>query len=160
MKKPLKIATISRKQEDINHLQEQCGIEDDDDVQEEEVQEVEVARNPMNKNKSGHLCVTCDQRFVSNNGLEKHIIDKHTELWCDNCGKLFQNKRAVENHMDYCEELGMEAVECNKCQKKLVTWGSKRHKCQPQKKVISCKVCERIFKTIDNMKKHIAKDHK
>ena len=118
---------VDEQQEDINHLQEQCGIDDDEDVQEEEVheeevqeedvQEVELARNPMNKNKSGHLCVTCDQRFVSNNGLENHIMNTHTNLCCDYCGKLFPNKRTVEKHMDHCEVLGLEAVECNKCNK-------------------------------------------
>ena len=62
--------------------------------------------------------------------------------------------------MDQCEQLSMEAVKCDKCQKKLVRWGSKRHKCQPHKKPISCKVCERIFKTIDEVKNHIADEHR
>ena len=54
----------------------------------------------------------------------------------------------------------MEAVECTKCSKKLVRWGSKKHKCQPHKKPISCTVCERIFKTFDEVKKHAADEHK
>ena len=148
---------LEEKDDDIKHLQEQCGIEEIDDNDEVHVV---TERNLMNKTTSGHLCVTCNQRFASNNGLEKHIEEKHTELWCDICGKLFRNRREVNNHMDQCEQLGMEAVECEKCKKKLVRWGSKRHKCQPHRKPISCKVCERVFKTIDEVKKHIADEHR
>ena len=71
----------------------------------------------MNKTTSGHLCVTCNQRFSSSNGLEKHMEEKHMELWCDICGKLFRNRREFTNHMDQCEQLSMEAVECDKSQK-------------------------------------------
>ena len=74
--------TIDENKEYIKQLEEQCQTSDEG---EDEVEEVEVARNPMNKNQSGHLCLTCNQRFVTNNGLEKHIQDKHTELWCDYC---------------------------------------------------------------------------
>ena len=61
----------------IKQLEELCQTNDEDD-KEDEVQEVGLVRNPMSKNKSGHLCVTCDQRFAKNNGLEKHILYKHT----------------------------------------------------------------------------------
>ena len=54
----------------------------------------------------------------------------------------------------------MEAIECDKCSKKLVRWGTKNHKCQPLKKQISCTVCERIFKTDNDVKKHVANEHK
>lgn len=54
----------------------------------------------------------------------------------------------------------MEAVECNKCKKRLVKWGSKRHICQAPKKLLSCNICERVFKTNDQVKKHVANEHK
>ena len=149
--------TIDENKEYIKQLEEQCQTSDEG---EDEVEEVEVARNPMNKNQSGHLCLTCNQRFVTNNGLEKHIQDKHTELWCDYCGDMFRNKSELDKHMEQCGELGMEAVECDKCSKKLVRWGSRKHKCQPQKKAISCTVCDMIFKTVDDVKRHAADEHR
>ena len=111
----------------IKQWEELCQTNDEDD-KEDEVQEVGLVRNPMSKNKSGHLCVTCDQRFAKNNGLEKHILDKHTELWCDYCGILCRNKNELKQHMEQCQELGMEAIECNKCSKKLVTETESRQK--------------------------------
>ena len=133
---------VDEQEDNIQHLKEQCGIDDD------ETQEVEIsgARNSMSRNSSGHLCVTCDQTFTTNNGLEKHIEDKHTELWCDHCGNLFRNKAELNKHMENCDELGMEAVECKKCNKKMVKWGSKKHKCQPPKEVIACNTCEEFSK--------------
>ena len=114
----------------------------------------------MNRNSSGHLCVTCEHTFATNNGLEKHIEDKHTGLWCDHCGALFRNKAELNKHTENCDELGMEATECKKCNKKMVRWGSKKHKCQPQKEVIACNICERIFKTTAEVKKHVADEHR
>ena len=143
----------------IKQLEELCQTNDEDD-KEDEVQEVGLVRNLMSKNKSGHLCVTCDQRFAKNNGLEKHILDKHTELWCDYCGIMCRNKNELKQHMEQCQERGMEAIECDKCSKKLVRWGTKNHKCQPLKKLISCTVCERVFKTDNDVKKHVANEHK
>ena len=139
----------------IKHLQEQCGIDDDED----DVEEVPVQRNLMDKNKSGHLCLTCNFRFTSNNGLEQHIQEKHTELSCNYCEKSFRTKREANNHMDHCEQLGTEAIECNNCNKKFVRWGSKKHKCQPPQKQIACKTCDRMFKTISELKKHITDEH-
>ena len=103
----------------IKHLQEQCGIDDDDD----DVQEVAVQRNMMDKNQSGHLCLTCNFRFTSNNGLEQHIQEKHTDLSCNYCETSFRTKREANNHMDHCEQLGTEAIECNNCNKKFCTVG-------------------------------------
>ena len=147
----------SEDQDDIiKHLKEQCGAEDD----EEEVEEVPVARNLMNRNQSGHMCVVCNQRFVSNGGLEQHIKDKHTEFKCNYCEKDFRTKREMDVHMDHCAELGMAAVECDKCHKKLVRWGSKKHNCQVPQKQISCTVCQRIFSNRGELKKHIADEHR
>jgi hypothetical protein len=73
----------------IKNLQEQCGIDDDED----DVEEVPVQKNLMDKNKSGHLCLTCNFRFTSNNGLEQHIQEKHTELSCNYCEKSFKTKK-------------------------------------------------------------------
>ena len=64
------------------------------------------------------MCVVCNQRFVSNGGLEQHLKDKHTDLNCNYCEKNFRTKREMDVHMDHCEELGMAAVECDKCHKK------------------------------------------
>ena len=147
--------TIDEQADNIKHLEEQCGI----DENEEDIEEVSMERNLMNKNQSGHLCVTCTQKFTTNNGLEKHMKDKHTEFVCDYCDDVFRTKREFERHMAQCEELGLEAVECNN-KKKLVRWGSKKHKCQPTKKTIACTTCERIFKTIPEMKKHKANEHR
>ena len=59
---------------DIKRLKVQCDIDDED-----EVQEITAARNPMKKNKA--VYVTCNQIFAKKNWLKKHIQEEHTELW-------------------------------------------------------------------------------
>ena len=63
----LKLKLMSNKEQNV--------MEDND-----KVQDTHVVRNPINKKKIGHLCVTSSQRFSTTNGLEKHIQDKHTQL--------------------------------------------------------------------------------
>ena len=55
-------------------LQEQCDIDDED-----EVHEITGARILMKKNRP--VCVTCNPTFAIKNRLKKHIQEEHTELW-------------------------------------------------------------------------------
>ena len=50
----------------------------------------------------------------------------------------------------------MEAVQCNHCQKKFTVCGSKKHELLTHMKILYFQVCERIFKTINKVKKHEA----
>ena len=54
---------VDEQQDDIKHVQEQCDIDDED-----EVQEMTATRNLMKKKKA--LYLTCNQTFVRRNGLK------------------------------------------------------------------------------------------
>ena len=56
---------VDEQQDGIKHLKEQWDIYDDD-----EVQKITAARNPMKKNKP--VCVTCYQTFAITNWLKKY----------------------------------------------------------------------------------------
>ena len=53
-----------------NHLKDQCDIDDED-----EVQEITAARTTMKKKMP--VCLTCNQKFASQNGMKKHIQEQH-----------------------------------------------------------------------------------
>ena len=59
-----------RQQDDIKHLKEKCGIDDEDGVQ-----EITAASTPMKKNKP--VSVTRNQTFAIENWLKKHIEVEH-----------------------------------------------------------------------------------
>ena len=52
------------------------------------------------------MCVIFNKRFATNNGLDKYIQEKHMELSCKHFGKMFRNRKEVDNHMKV-EELEM-----------------------------------------------------
>ena len=89
------------KKYDLTHLKEHCNIDDED-----EVQEITAARNPMKKNNA--VYVTCNQTFAMQNRWKKHLQEEQTELWWNYCGKVFRNRKEVNNHM--YEELKKKTV--------------------------------------------------
>ena len=76
---------------------------------EDEVQEITAARNPMKKNEP--VCVTCNQTLALENGCKKLIKEEHTELWWHYCGKMFGNRKEVDNHIyEACETISSECT--------------------------------------------------
>ena len=63
---------VDEQQDDIKHLKEQYDIDN-------EVQDITAPTNSMKKTTP--VCVTCNQTFVTKNGLKKHIQEENTELW-------------------------------------------------------------------------------
>ena len=59
---------------EIQHLKEQFDIDNED-----EVQEITAARDPMKKNTA--VYVTRNQTFAMKHGMKNCIHVKHTELW-------------------------------------------------------------------------------
>ena len=80
---------VDDQQNDIKHLKEQC---DDENV----VQEITAAITPWKM----PVFVTCKKNMYNKKWVAKHIQEEHTELWWDCCGKLFRNKKEVDNHMN------------------------------------------------------------
>ena len=83
---------VDEQQDDIKHLKEQCDIDNED-----EVQEITAARKPMKKTKAEY--VPWYQTFAMKNELTNHIQEQHTELWWNYSGKIFRNRKEVDNHM-------------------------------------------------------------
>ena len=75
-----------------------------DKAADNDVQVAEVIKDPvlMNKNTSGHMCVTCEQRFKTNAHLERHMDLKHTEHQCFMRHKMFTTDKEYETHIGQC----------------------------------------------------------
>ena len=77
---------VDEKQHDVKHLKEQYDKDDED-----EVQEITAARNPIKKNQTVYM--TCNQTFARENELKKHIQEKHTELGLNAVAKCSEIER-------------------------------------------------------------------
>ena len=98
------------------------------------VQVAKVRKNPvlMNKNTSGHMCVTCEQRFKTNAHLERHMELKHTVHECCMCNKMFTTDQEYERHISQCVKEMMNVrmkVKCTQCSTLFTKQDLKRHVC-------------------------------
>ena len=57
---------VDEQQDDIKHIKEECDINNED-----EAKEITAAITPMKTKKP--VCVTCNQKFITKNGLKKRI---------------------------------------------------------------------------------------
>ena len=101
-----KLNTKIEEQSDfIKSLKEELGAEDAGTVVQEGSEETLFAK-PKNKNPSNNLCLTCEQRFKSNNYLEQHIQDVHTKLLCIFCDQICRSTKELDNHSNECIDIG------------------------------------------------------
>ena len=134
-----------------------------DKAADNDLQVSEVIKDPvlMNKNTSGHMCVTCEQRFKTNTHLERHMDLKHTEQECFLRNKMFTTDQEYETHIDQCTKelvnLRMK-VKCTQCSKRFTKQDLKKHVCNEPEQV--CPECGLIGKNKEAMKEHINNEHK
>ena len=135
---------------------------DTDKAAENDVQVAEVIKEPvlMNKNTSGHMCVTCEQRFKTNAHLERHMDLKHTEHECFMCHILVVSDQEYEKHVIQCFDSFNSKLKakCNQCNKRFTKQDLKRHECNERENV--CPECGMIGKSKEAMKEHISNEHK
>lgn len=88
-------AVIAKENKDLkadNELKK-CIIDalTDKDEATDEVEVIDAIKKSnvqMDKETSGHLCLTCDKRFRTNRDLENHIEVKHVVQECSLCIKI------------------------------------------------------------------------
>ena len=125
-------------------LQDICESLETDKAADNNVQVAEVRKNPvlMNKNTSGHMCVTCEQRFKTNAHLERHMDLKHTVHKCFMCNKMFTTDQEYEMHIGQCTKemvnLRMK-VKCTQCSTRFTKQDLKKHVCNEREQV--CPEC-------------------
>ena len=71
-------------------------------------------------------CIRCNRKFKSNQDLECHMQDNHSDK-CTFCDLRLDNEDALSRHMDECVINGNILQECNKCHNKYTRWGMGRH---------------------------------
>ena len=147
-------AKLKEKEAVIQSLEDQSA-ENSEDIS--VVEEVVTMRN----NTSGHSCTICNKRFNTNDDLEKHIKEKHTESECPFCSLMFANNNKLKGHNNNCIQNGTAKVKCNNCNQMFTSLGIKKHKqeCHYKKEVV-CKECGMLANSNDKIKKHMDKEHK
>ncbi|XP_035784823.1 zinc finger protein 11-like [Anopheles albimanus] len=96
-----------------------------------------AAKVPCNERtgpSTSTICPLCERNFSSNENLKRHM-NVHTDKYkCERCGKTFQNKRRLKDHM-------AAKVPCNE-------------RTGPSTSSI-CPLCERNFSSNENLKRHM-----
>ena len=101
----------------------------------------------MNKNTSGHMCVTCEQRFKTNAHLERHMDLKHSVHECFMCHKIVAMDQEYETQIGQCTlEMASSRmkVKCTQCNKRFTKQDLKKHVCKEWEQV--CPECGMIEK--------------
>ena len=111
------------------------------------------------------VCKICSNRFSSyyslsihmqnQHGTQKKKIQKKQNIQCDQCGKIFRNKGALDNH--YSIHTGEKNFKCGICSKsfriKLGLDVHMRH--HLGEKDYACTYCDKAFYTKLNLEDHI-----
>ena len=137
-------------------LEEQLAPKDDNDSS--VIQEVVT----MGNNISGHKCTLCCTKFSTNEDLERHIRDKHTESDCPFCNETFASNSLLRGHVNKCIHNRTAKVKCNKCQEVFIQSGIKKHNQECHKKKVEeykCEECGMLANTGANLRKHRQKEH-
>ena len=150
---------VKEKEALIVALEEQTKEASENDDNEDSVIEEVVT---MANNSSGNKCTLCNTKFSTNENLERHIRDKHTESDCPFCNETFSSNSKLRGHVNECTENGTIKVKCNKCHEVFTRFGMKRHNQQCHKKHIEefkCDKCGMLANTAAKLKNHVKKEH-
>ena len=107
--------------------------------------------------------VGCDQRFVNNDHLLVHTRRKHTfekPFECAECQKTFVRKYDLDRHQKNIHSVG--TYECDECHKLFSSevYVLKHKKIHSSiRKHYSCHLCDYKSKKLENLKRHIGKEH-
>jgi len=108
-------------------------------------------------------CSLCDEHYLNVKGLQKHIFRTHerkiTGLGCSFCGKDFESKQELKNHIDTEHET--REYECTKCDAKFRSQeGLQSHiEYVHEGKRYQCTTCGEVLESITKLESHTAQVH-
>ena len=149
---------VKKKQSMIVALEEQLKEVSEDDDERSVIEEIVT----MGNNSSGHKCNMCNTKFSTNEDLERHIKDKHTESDCPFCNETFASNSQLRGHVNSCVQNGTGKAKCNKCQEIFTNSGIKRHRQECHRKKVEeykCEECGMLANTAAILRKHKQKEH-
>ena len=149
---------VKEKQSMVVALEEQLKEVSEDDDERSVIEEIVT----MGNNISGHKCTICNTKFSTNEDLERHIKDKHTESDCPFCNETFSSNSRLRNHVNKCTQNDAAKVKCNKCKAEVTQFGMRSHNKQCHKKTVEeykCEECGMLANTTAKLRNHIHKEH-
>ena len=103
-----------------------------------------------------HQCSTCGKKFNVDRVLKKHIEQVHgkEDMKCKICNKGFSNIAAVEGHEQRHNKFEFLEIQCDLCPKLVREEYLQNHKKKHRSQDRTCSLCEKVFKTNDELKNH------
>lgn len=131
----------------------------------------------LNKHKQKHIngtveivsiksfmCNFCGLKYVTNEGLQKHIMTKHTnyaQFQCEHCKKILSQKCHLARHMK-SKHSGVKESVCNICDKAFADkWALEAHmRSHYNKRPYPCSECDKKFVSSSSRNTHIQQIHR
>ena len=111
----------------------------------------------VHTNKKPEACPHCEFRCISKSSLRRHIAGVHdfsTQEICDICGKSFNTKLKLKQHILNHSDISEKCPICGKMMRNL-----KRHLFTAHKQVHPCPECPRVFQAALGMETHRREEH-
>ena len=113
-------------------------------------------------------CSECSSRFITQNGLKRHISFVHRKNVgniCPTCGKTYRSISVLKDHISYMHEGKVKPkLKCSLCEESYShsIFGKQaleNHMSVHEGKIFQCSNCNMEFNSKNKLEAHIAKEH-
>ena len=117
----------------------------------------------MHPDASVYNCTMCDEKFVTLNGLAGHNFTAHerkvTDLGCSFCGKEFDEKEELKNHILKAHK--DKKYQCSECEASYLSRISLQTHIEQvhERKKHQCSTCGEVFESMARLETHTALHH-
>ncbi|XP_053679355.1 zinc finger protein 83-like [Anopheles nili] len=102
-------------------------------------------------------CNICNKYF-NLKAYRAHKRSAHTDqmYMCEQCPKMFSNRRGLEAHKGYHDESLLKLIKCTLCDKKIRICSMSKHMktIHSEEEPVNCNMCGKTFRTMFHMKRH------
>ena len=111
-----------------------------------------------------HDCSECSSRFITKNGLKRHISKVHRNVGniCPTCGKTYKSISVLEDHISYVHEGKVKPrFKCYMCEESYSTmkYLENHMSVHEGNGIFQCSNCNMEFNSKNRLEAHIAKEH-
>jgi Zinc-finger double-stranded RNA-binding/C2H2-type zinc finger/Zinc finger, C2H2 type len=112
-----------------------------------------------------HECTECQKRFTSSWKLKIHISYVHStadsglQSPCPECHKVFKNQSAMKNHLKYHKPPQYKCKLCEKVYHSITNLKTHVSNVHEEKREFQCKYCDSCYFKNDHLNRHILTAH-
>ncbi|XP_063390656.1 zinc finger protein 320-like isoform X19 [Cydia fagiglandana] len=122
-----------------------------------------LALVPLRLEKNRYECVVCSQKFTGTMQLSRHTGMHYFRNICDICGKRFESRRGIDNHVKVRHNIDdiLRTYYCRSCKKSYPTLEAKKEHMRTNKSCLPfrCAICNERFLFWERREDHQVEVH-